>query len=71
VYAFFPTAKILVGHDPISCSEQGIITTTANVLARVYFGAALAYKDISGADYFTTKFLYAKPLGIAISSIAG
>jgi hypothetical protein len=49
---------------PIGCCEKGMISTQANVCARVKLGAALTYDDVASFDKFATVFFNAKAFGL-------
>jgi len=43
--------------------EQGVVTTQADVRARVELGAALTHEDVAGQHALAAELLHAKALG--------
>jgi len=69
-YPFSILAKSLVFNNPVHHGEQGIITTEANIGARMDLGAQLTNQDIPGPNHLTAKTLYTTSLARAISTVS-
>jgi hypothetical protein len=71
VHEFAQTSSILKCHYSGYLCEQRVVTADAHIHSRFEFGPSLADDDGAAIDKFSGETLYAKPLGLAISSVSG
>lgn len=53
-----------------SSGEQGVVVATADVVAGVEVGAALADDDLTGADELAAEALDAQTLSVGVTAVA-
>src|ERR1035437_7503644 len=64
-------AEMREGHGAVGESEQGVVATQADVLARVDPRSALTHDDGAARDLLATEALHAQALGVAVAAVAG
>jgi hypothetical protein len=57
--------------DTFGGSEEGVVSSHADVEAGEEFGAALAYDYRAGRRFLAAEQLYAAILGVAVSAVSG
>jgi hypothetical protein len=56
---------------PVSQCKKGVVLADADIIAGVKLGAPLANDDAASGDQLTAKALYAKALGIGVTTVTG
>jgi hypothetical protein len=67
---FLGFAEFLVVDNAIQSRKECVVSTNANIRARLKLCSPLTHKDASCTDGFTTEPFDTKSLGIAISPVA-
>ena len=57
-------------HDPFAQCEQGVVTPTTDILARLERGAALAYENRPELRVLAAAELHAAELRVAVATVA-
>ena len=57
--------------DTVNLGIDGVVTTDANVFARMEFGTVLAYDDAAGGHYLAVVCFGAQALGIGVTAVVG
>jgi hypothetical protein len=70
-YLLLRSGLVLKLNLTIDQSKQGVVLAHANVFAGAYSGTSLSDDDVAGNNCLTVSLLYAKALGLTVTTVLG